>query len=168
MKRISSRWRLCLAVVYAVFCRPSVVVAKAELASPAPEARAVAQSDDVARLSLAIQPSMVQVGELFSLRIAYHLIGQPDTSIFMDHPELVTYDPPLEMPCGFYTHPNRCTEITMRAVSSGVETFTAAAYGEIWYVFCECYSWSSALDDGAVSVVIVDQVWRVRLSTILR
>jgi hypothetical protein len=78
----------------------------------------------------------------------------------------VAFDPPISETCTTITQPLMGpSEITFRALKSGVVTFAASASGEI----CDmaCY-WGVAFDNGPAVVVIADTIWKTFLPVLLR
>ncbi|MBM7842406.1 hypothetical protein [Herpetosiphon giganteus] len=98
-------------------------------------------------------PSQVQVGELFTLSIAYENIGMQHTTIRLNDDYLARFDPPLAMPCKYDQHPTRCQSITLRATSAGVLVIEAQARGES---FNNGWFWSGASAKTPLTINIVD------------
>lgn len=111
----------------------------------------------LASLELSVSPTTVRVGEPVTLNIAYHNIGLVYTQILMDPPGVVTFDPPLSMPCKYDSHPNGCKSITMRATAPGTVTITASATGEIYDPACTCFYFSGASSTAPVRILVYDR-----------
>lgn len=109
-----------------------------------------------AYLELSIDPEQSRAGSLVTLNITYHNIGLPYTTIFIDQPDLVKFDPPLTMPCKFHEHPNGCQAITLRTLKPGVVKFTASAHGEIWSDQCQCWYFTTVTDNGSATAMITE------------
>lgn len=107
-------------------------------------------------LALSLVPDQVRVGELVGLRISYHNIGLPYTTVYSSPEGLVTPDPPLAMPCRYGEHPARCQEITYRALAAGTVTFRASATGEIRVCSngLPAWTWGGASEQQAVQLQI--------------
>jgi hypothetical protein len=105
---------------------------------------------------------------LITLNIAYHNIGLPYTYIHVNSSNIVTYEPPLSMPCQYDQHTNGCTAITFRTLTTGVVTFTASATGEVYDETCQCWYWGGGSDTGPASAIIADTIWPVFLPVIQR
>ncbi len=121
-----------------------------------------------AYLELSVEPPLVTSGALITLHIVYHNIGLPYTDILINPSNVVTFEPPLSMPCKFDQHPNGCTAITFRTLVTGVVTFTAGATGEVYDETCHCWYWSGASADGPAIATIADTIWPVFLPAIQR
>ena len=121
-----------------------------------------------AYLQLSVEPSIVTSGALITLDIAYHNIGVPYTSIQITPSSVVTFEPPLSMPCKYDQHPNGCTAITFRTLTTGVVTLTASATGEVYDETCHCWYWSIAYDNAPAIAVIANRIWPVFLPVIQR
>ena len=121
-----------------------------------------------AYLELSVVPRIALTGTLVTLNITYHHIGFPYTGITTNPPGLVTFDPPLSMPCKYNQHPTGCQAIPFRTQSSGVVQFTAGASGEVYDEGCGCFRWGTALDNGPATLIIVDTLWQVFLPSIQR
>jgi len=119
-------------------------------------------------LELSVTPTLAAVGDLITLNIAYHNLGEPYTSVAASPDGLVATDPPITMPCKYGEHSNGCTSITYRALAAGQVTFRAGATGEILDEGCHCWRWSGGTDNGPVTVTIVDFLWRVFLPALQR
>lgn len=119
-------------------------------------------------LELSVRPPIETAGALVTLHIAYHNIGLPYTYISISPTGLITFEPPLTMPCRYDQHPNGCTAITLQALAPGVATFRAGATGEVYYEGCRCWVWSGAGDNGPASVIIADAIWRIWLPLLQR
>lgn len=101
-----------------------------------------------AYLELSVEPEESRAGSLVTLNITYHNIGLPYTTISIDQPDLVEFDPPLTMPCKFHEHPNGCQAITFRTLAPGEVQFSASAHGEIWSDQCQCWFFTTVTDNG--------------------
>jgi endo-1,4-beta-xylanase len=121
-----------------------------------------------AYLELSVVPQIALSGTLVTLNITYHHIGMPYTAITSSPPGLVTFDPPLSMPCKYDQHPTGCQAIPFRTQSSGVVQFTAGASGEVYDEGCGCFRWGTALDNGPATLIIVDTLWQMFLPSIQR
>ncbi len=121
-----------------------------------------------AYLELSIEPSYALSNSLVTLNIAYHRIGMPYTGILIDRPDLVSYDPPLSMPCKYNEHINHCTAITLRTQATGVVHFTAGAYGEIFGEDCQCFCWAPVQDNGPATLVIANTIAHSYLPSVHR
>ncbi len=93
-------------------------------------------------LELSIAPAAVAVGAIMTLHVTYVNLGLPYTTVKVDPPTLVQFEPPLTMPCKYDQHPTHCTDITLRAIAPGDVTFEASATGEIYDDQCSCWRWS--------------------------
>jgi hypothetical protein len=78
-------------------------------------------------LELSVDPEQSRAGGLITLFIKYYNIGLPYTTIHIDRPELVEFDPLLAMPCKYHEQPNGCQPITFRALAPGEGSFGASA-----------------------------------------
>ncbi len=115
-----------------------------------------------AYLELSVEPPIVTSGALITLDIVYHNIGLAVTSIQINPSNVVTFEPPLSMPC------YQCTAITFRTLTTGVVTFNAWASGEVYDETCHCWVWSVASDNGPAFAIIADTIWPVFLPVIQR
>ena len=136
--------------------------------SYAHEQIASSNTNDNAYLELSVEPHIALKGTLVTLKIVYHNIGLPYTSIGINPSENVAFDPPLSMPCKYNEHPNGCTEITFRTLSNGIVQFNAGATGEVYDETCGCFMWGGAQDNGPATLAIVDTIWQVFLPSIHR
>jgi endo-1,4-beta-xylanase len=121
-----------------------------------------------AYLELYVEPRIALKGTLVTLNIVYHHIGLPYTMISITPSEMVAFDPPLTMPCKYDQHPNGCTAITFRTLSTGAVQFHAGATGEVYDESCGCFIWGGAVDNGPANLVIVDAIWQAFLPSIQR
>jgi hypothetical protein len=117
-------------------------------------------------LELSTVPSLVTPGSTLTLRISYHNLGLPYTYVNISPTGLITFDPPLSMPC-MHDHDD-CTAITFRALATGVVGIHAGATGEVWGETCHCWYWGVASDNGPARIVIADTVWRALLPSAQR
>lgn len=147
---------LLLSMLFAVFTvgAQSTPTPHLETASSIAVSTVGAQITPMPHLELAVDASTVPVGAQITLRIVYVNVGMPHTTVAVDPPRLVHFDPPLAQPCKWGQHPTNCTAITFRADAPGTVTFRAAATGEIRDDVCSCWRWGNASDDGAVTVTI--------------
>jgi hypothetical protein len=120
----------------------------------------------VSYLELSVEPPISHTGTLITLHITYHNIGMPYTTIQVDPPGLVAFEPPLEMPCKYFEHPTGCTAIALRTVAAGMVTIRAGATGEVYDETCNCWYWSGGTDNGPARLVITDSIWRTFLPSI--
>ena len=104
--------------------------------------------DQDAYLELSVDPVHSRAGSLITLNITYYNIGLPFTTIQIDPPILVEYDPELTMPCKFHEHANGCQAITFRTLAPGEVQFNASAHGEIWSDQCQCWHFTTVTDNG--------------------
>jgi hypothetical protein len=111
-------------------------------------------------LELSIQPSIATVGDLLTLYVTYHNIGEPLLYPNISPCENVAYEPLIADPCDNLAHLFGYSEITFRALNSGVVTFHAGATGEVWDDSCQCWVWGGGSDNGPAIVTIVDTVWK--------
>jgi hypothetical protein len=121
-----------------------------------------------AYLQLSIDPPIATTNSVVTLHIAYHNIGFVYTDIAISSTGLITFEPPLTMPCKYDQPPYGCTAITLRTLAPGVATFRAVADGEVYDESCHCWYWSFAADNGPVSVIIADVIWRMLLPVVQR
>jgi hypothetical protein len=121
-----------------------------------------------AYLELSVVPPIVTSGFVITLDIAYHNIGFPYTYIQINPSNVVTFEPPLSMPCKYDQHPNNCSAITFRTLTTGVVTFDAGATGEVYDEICHCWYWSGASDNGPAIAIVADTIWPVFLPVIQR
>jgi hypothetical protein len=119
-------------------------------------------------LELSVTPSVVAPGGLVTLYITYHNIGIPFLYLNISPCENVAFDPLISDPCDNTAHLEGPSEITFRALKTGVVTFHAGATGEIFDEACHCWVMSVAGDNGPAILHIVDQVWTVFLPVIPR
>jgi hypothetical protein len=112
--------------------------------------------DQEAYLELSVEPAQTRAGGLITLNISYHNIGLPYTTISIDQPDLVEFDPPLSMPCKFHEHPNGCQAITFRTLAPGEVQFNASANGEIWSEQCQCWFFTTVTDNGPAKAKITE------------
>jgi hypothetical protein len=112
--------------------------------------------DEEAYLELSVDPVESRAGSLITLNISYVNIGLPHTTILIDPPDLVEFDPPLSMPCRFHEHPSECREITFRTLAPGEVQFNASAHGEIWSDQCQCWFFTTVSDNGPVIAKITE------------
>jgi hypothetical protein len=75
--------------------------------------------------------------------------------------ELVTFEPPLAMPCKYSEHINGCTAITLRTLATGVVQFRAGATGEIFDESCQCFCMGGATDNGPATLIITNTIWKL-------
>jgi hypothetical protein len=155
MLRINRRLIKYFVLVFFVVLFCSGVFISADLTSA--EEFAPAQSpEQEAYLELSVDPAQSRAGSLITLHITYHNIGLPYTTISIDQPDLVEFDPPLAMPCKFHDHPNRCREITFRTLAPGEVQFTASAHGEVWSDQCQCWFFTTVTDNGPAIAKITE------------
>ncbi len=119
-------------------------------------------------IELAVEPQLVQTGDITTLKVVYHNLGQPYTEVQFSVPGLVNFDPDLPSPCKWDEHSTRCTEITLRAMAPGIVEISAGATGEALDELCGCWVWTGAASDAPATLVIGDTIWKVRLTTIIR
>lgn len=112
--------------------------------------------DPEAYLELSVDPAQSRAGSLITLNITYHNIGLPYTTIQIDPPNLVEYDPELTMPCKFHEHANGCQAITFRTLAPGEVQFNASAHGEIWSDQCQCWFFTTVTDNGPATARITE------------
>jgi hypothetical protein len=112
--------------------------------------------DQEAYLELSVEPAQSRAGGLITLNITYHNIGLPYTTISINQPDLVEFDPPLSMPCKYHEHPNGCQAITFRTLAPGEVQFNASASGEIWSEQCQCWFFTTITDNGPANAVITE------------
>lgn len=112
--------------------------------------------DQEAYLELSVEPAQSRAGGPITLNISYHNVGLPYTTISIDQPDLVEFDPPLSMPCKFHEHPNGCQAITFRTLAPGEVQFNASAHGEIWSEGCQCWFFTTVTDNGPAKAVITE------------
>jgi hypothetical protein len=144
---------LILVLIVILFC--SGVFVSVDLFGA--EEMALAQSPDQdVYLELAVDPAQSQAGSLITLNVTYHNIGLPYTTILINQPGQVEFDPPLSMPCKYHEHPNGCQEITFRTLAPGEVHFHAWATGEIWSDHCQCWFFSSVSDNGPAMAKITE------------
>jgi len=113
-------------------------------------------------LELSVTPALAEVGDLITLNIVYHNLGEPYLYANASPDGLVATDPPITMPCPY------CNSVTYRALAAGVVTFRAGATGEIYDEGCRCWRWSGGTDNGPVTVTIVDLLWRIFIPSLQR
>jgi hypothetical protein len=113
-------------------------------------------------LELSVTPALAAVGDLITLNITYHNLGEPYLYAGASPDGLVTTDPPITMPCPY------CTSVTYRALAAGQVTFRAGATGEIYDEGCHCWRWSGGSDNRPVTVTIVDRLWKVFMPILQR
>jgi endo-1,4-beta-xylanase len=121
-----------------------------------------------AHLELSMQPTTALTDTIVTLNISYVHIGLPYTYISIFPEGLVTYEPPLTVPCKYSEHPSHCTAITFRTQATGVVQFHAGATGELWDEVCHCWCMGSAQDDGPATLVIAESISRVYLPSAYR
>ena len=122
----------------------------------------------ISYLELSVEPPIVIPGELITLHIVYHNIGLPYTRISINPSNIVIYEPPLDMPCKYDQHPNGCTAITLRTLTTGVVTFSAWANGEVFDPDCQCWIFDDAYDNGPATAAIVNKISYLFLPVLLR
>lgn len=142
-----------LALFVILFCAGFFV--STDLAGAEDNAPAFSPDQD-AYLELSVDPAQSRAGSLITLNIIYHNIGLPYTTISIDQPDLVEYDPPLTMPCKFHEHPNGCRAITYRTLAPGEVKFSTSAHGEIWSDQCQCWFFSTVTDNGPAVAKITE------------
>ena len=74
--------------------------------------------------------------------------------------ENVAYDPLISETCNNLASIAGFSEITFRALKTGVVTFHANASGEICDLYCY---WGTAFDNGPAILHVVDKVWMIFL-----
>jgi hypothetical protein len=112
---------------------PSPSSTPSSTSTPSPSPTPQCTADPSTHVDLSADPSVVSVGDLITLRVAYHNIGMPYLYFGALPDGLATPDPPLGNVCKYSEHPNGCTAITFRALAPGVVTFDASATGEVAY-----------------------------------
>jgi hypothetical protein len=131
--------------------------------SPSQAAQAWPPSDRFATtasyLELSVKPAIVLPGQLVTLYIVYHNLGEPYTNISIIPAELAAFDPPMDMPCKYYEQ-GGCTEFSLRALAVGTVEFRAGATGEIFDEGCNCWRFWGATDNGPARLVIAEAVWQ--------
>ncbi|XSG73302.1 hypothetical protein ACP8Y2_14040 [Herpetosiphon llansteffanensis] len=98
-------------------------------------------------------PSLVNVGEAFSLTIQYVNIGLPYTGITLNPTGKLQFDPPLPMPCQYSQHPTQCRTIGLRAVAAGTIEIDAGATGEV-PIAGGGWAWGSAQARNPITVQV--------------
>jgi hypothetical protein len=167
-KSVAGYGGVALALIAIIASLP--VPARAHNAVRRPEFNSTLRHTEVASayLQLSVDAAVVSATRLTTLHISYHNIGLPYTTITLSPSALITFDPPLAMPCKYDQHPNGCTAITLRALVSGVVTITASATGEVYDEDCMCWYWGGGSAIGPAQVVIGDSPWHMMLPMIRR
>ena len=151
-KRISANYRigvlLALVICLGLFVSSNSIHAQGFGSTQSPQQEAY--------LELSVDPGQSRAGSLITLNIKYVNIGLPYTTIYIDPPGLVQYDPELTMPCKFHEHPNGCQAITFRTLAPGEVKFEASAHGEIWSDQCQCWFFTTVTDNGPATAKITE------------
>ncbi len=110
-------------------------------------------------IELRVDKPIVEVGQVFTLTLIYHNLGEPYTMIGLTPEGLAEFDPPItEWPCKY-----DCDIFTLRALAVGQLEISAGATGE---VYCNGWMWSGGHSKTPAVVQITPRAWRVFLPLI--
>ncbi len=121
-----------------------------------------------AYLELSVEPAYALPDSIVTLHIAYHRLGFPYTFVNIDQPDLVTFDPPMSMPCKYDEDVTGCKAITFRTQSAGVVHFSASAEGEVFGEDCQCWCFTFVQDNAPATLVITDTISHIFLPSVYR
>jgi hypothetical protein len=119
-------------------------------------------ADPAHYVQLSVTPAIVTPGELVTLHITYHNVGLPLTYISIIPPENLAYEPEIAIPC------YGCSDVTLRALTTGLVRIYATASGEIFDEGCHCWVFTMVPDNGPAVLHVVDQLWTVFLPAVGR
>ncbi len=112
-------------------------------------------------LELIVDKPMVEIGELFSVTIIYHNLGQPWVYGFNLNPEgIAVFDPLIESwPCKL------CSDFSFRAAAVGRVELRAGATGER---YCNGWMWAGGYTKIPAVVFVVEEKYTTRLPVMMR